>query len=353
MNTPQDPQPQDLPSQTPQALATTQLPEQPITTSSVSERILLPDEMPVSPPLKPAPVTTPVPSKKPWLLAGLALGLMLLAAAGYVLRGNLSPNATDTFYQAVTNHMRTKYIRQRYTIDTGYSVTTSDAQIDLSDPASPKTMQFSSYEVDGKKTMQIATVTTGNYAEYAKIGFSDLSGGTDAARNFYKPLTNVWVRLTSAQEAAWFDPFSMSANVNQTQGELLVGNYPPKLRDELSKMYRESGVFEFDKTKVVSDTVDGKNIWKYPVKVNETKLAAINKKAEEKLGLKHSYNEAAAVPSFTCWIDKKTQRVVKVIATTQEQEITIDLTYPTTLTVQPPKDAKTLKQLGLSPPVTP
>ncbi|QQS20025.1 hypothetical protein IPL85_01010 [Candidatus Saccharibacteria bacterium] len=295
----------------------------------------------------PAAIEPPTRLKTKYIMLVLLL-IFLLVAGGIFASKMLVVDPEAVFYETLENHMSTKYIGQRYTTDVGYAVIVSDTKTDFSNPAEPKTVLHDTYKVDGKIIAEIESITTGTRAEYGKIMHVDSSERDESIQAMYKTLAGKWLKCNSEAEASLVDPYGFAGNVNQTQGEFLVGNYPAELRRELLTMYRETKVFTFDKKKVKTERLGEISAFKYDIKINKDALSKVNRKAEEKLGLKHTYN-AGDMPTTeaTVWIDKTSKKVVRVLSKALMQKTTVDITYPDTLKIVIPEEAKTLDQLGV------
>ncbi len=281
------------------------------------------------------------------------LMVLLLAGGGLFARKMLAADPEAVFYQALESHMSTKYIGQRYVNDFSYAVITSETHTDFSDPAKPKTMLHDTYKVDGKKIIEVETITTSDQAEYGKIIYVDSSQGDKSIQDMYKTLTGKWVKFSSKDEAALVDPYNFAGGVNQTQGEILVGNYPAIVRSEILAMYKSSKALGFDKQKVKTERLDGKSAFKYVITIDRANLAKINQKAEEKLGLRRSdFIENMQDVKMTMWVDKKSGRVIRISSQHAMRKTTVDFTYPDTLSVATPSGAKTLSEWGVTLPTS-
>lgn len=155
---------------------------------------------------------------------------------------------------------------------------------DFSNPAKPKTKIRTTYLKNSKKVFVLDTITYGTYAEYGKYTAMDdaaLVGGPLAKS--YQNAIGKWVRLESKDEAVVFDPTNSAGRVKMTQGEMLVGNYPAPVRQELVEAYKTKKVLSFDPKQVKTETISGKKAFKYLIKVNTRALEDVNHVAEKNL----------------------------------------------------------------------
>ncbi len=205
----------------------------------------------------------------------------LVIVGGFFTYKMLAVTPEKALYQAIENQLSTKYIGQLYTTDLGYMVIKSDTHTDFSNPAKPRTTLHDTYKVDTKTIAEIQNITTGTRVDYSKAVRITSEGKDEIVKEMYKKMIGRWVKVESENEARLVDPYEFAKNVNQTQDEFLVGNYPTGVRSELRDMYKKSKVFTYDQKKVKTERVDGKSAFKYELTINKKALAEVNKKAEE------------------------------------------------------------------------
>lgn len=271
------------------------------------------------------------------------IGLLMLGGGLAFLLMSMTVNQTDRFYQALEKSMSTKYLNQKYDVSSTSSLLsfsiTADTYSDFSDVKAPKTKAHLVIDSNSKTVEDADFVITKNYTNYAKIKV--LGDGQEYAKSNYKK--DVWYSFSSKSQASFVDIFNMGGSVNQTFGEFLSGNYTEADRNALVKLYKDEKCFTFDsKTDVKERTIDGEKLYVYTVKMNGAAILKVNQEAAKRLGIAEPDRDQYKDGTVEISVRASDNRVVHVTMTENQLKMNVTISYPSSVDIVVPTDAKPL-----------
>ena len=248
--------------------------------------------------------------RKLWLIAGVViLALAVLAALLGLNATALTPE--KRFAKALENHLMVTTISQDYaTVGEGLNFTLN-TETDFTDPKESKTGGTLSMDVDSQGVVMkmegeaVSPKPGEGYAKYSEYVWELFGQEADLTDD----VKDKWVRLDGDEEAIAADPAAGIIDVNTPLGEVIVGNFDPGLRQEILNKIRADNTYKI--TSFENEDVDGQKTVRYEVELNKEKLKELNDFVAEKLGIENTVNDVLT-DKFTLWVDKNTNRFVKV-----------------------------------------
>jgi hypothetical protein len=312
----------------------------------------------------PRPVDTePVKPRKLRRFIGILMAILLVGTIGagvYSIWRNIRTNngsnisgtsitAADKerLYRAMDNHLATKYVRQMYSQTTAplnMGITKLDATSDFSDPSNPKS--YIRYEIKsgaGKSAIDGAgeIIVRDNREFFGKLSKPVLFYQGDES---LKPKENQWyqIPMNDMTGELLLDPISVRTSLNSSMGEVPVGNFDDKTRQELMQLIKDRQVYTIKKAREV--TLEGEKMTYYDIDFNTAAANELNKKIADAIGTKDSAVIANStkndVRNMEIWVSHETGRIAQIKmdraypaaksekASTIKESITVILNYP-------------------------
>lgn len=306
-----------------------------------------------------ASLNIPVPKKSRLglIIAGTVAAVLLIGggvAAFMWMQYTNSPQ--QRLYRALDSHMTTTLIQQDYvqSIDLGEKIETNiQATSNFTDPKSPQSYMKYAVKLAGKTSFAGELTVLDDKEYFGKL--SQQPDGFAGATSQYQPVPKQWYRVDAGDFGGvmFLDPASLSKNVNVPTGEVIVGNFEDKARQELMTFIKEKNVY----TIVGSEdtTLNDQNATRIDLNIDADQLKELNKKAMAALGVSEDkINEKTAPKNQTSqlWISHKTGRITKAEMTwdstvmggngSKTKDVsTVNISYPTSAaTITKPEGAK-------------
>lgn len=263
------------------------------------------------------------------------VALLVIAAGVYAIMGLAKADPTALFNSSIINALSTSSLKQTSTSNDGDVTVSYDLQ-NLKDIKVFSTASLDTngilYEIEGFGNMK------NTYIRYTKISGEGVKP-PDVAR-----LLNKWVSIRvdgqlPLRNGGLTTPFSDPRYL--FFGQYIFGNFSAEERTMLSNFISDNNIYEYDKTKVTNETIDGNTVTVYDVTLNTDKLAEYNKMVADMIGLTESdINDALTdikgITQAKMYINTQDKRLVKVQITQDSQ--TINNTYSDFNTVTLPAE---------------
>jgi hypothetical protein len=314
-------------------------------------------------------------------VVAIVVGILLLvggAAAAYVYAQQKQPEQApvvaakpvDTkalFYDAIESHMSVSYIGQQFDLEqtssaTGHLVGHVKGMTDFSNPAKPKSKIVYSVKDQGPDpvidvTGEILDLQESNY--YARLTKTDTSAKNETVTAVGVDM-DTWYQIP-AEDSAYglfvFDIGGMRPTINSSEGQVIVGNYPENVRQDLMKFIKDNKVYTIKNTKTVDN--DKEKMTHYTVVIDSQSLNKLNEKARTAIGLtgteKKDFTEYGGEGvKYEFVVDTNNKRLAKVHSERLSEDkkstdkVTITLSYPKDI-IEELKKPATIKSLPASP----
>lgn len=317
----------------------------------------------------PRPVETePAKPRRLRRFIGILMAILLVGAIGagaysvwQNIRANNHPSISgvsitaadkERLYEAINNHLATKYVRQTYSQTTeplNMGITKLDAISDFSDPSNPKSHIL--YEIKsgtGENTIDGAgeIIVRDSKEFFGKLSKPVLFYQGDES---LKPKENQWYQIPISDTAGetLLDPISVRTSLNSSMGEVPVGNFANKTRQGLLKLIKDRQVYLIKKADEA--TLESKKMTHYDIDFNAAAANELNKKVADVIGAKDGTIIAnftkSDVRSMEIWIGHETGRIAQIKmnreypaaksekTSTIKESIIVTLSYPNNATV--------------------
>jgi hypothetical protein len=283
-----------------------------------------------------APVFPDVPPKRKSgrKLAGLLVVLLVVIAAGggaYAMVQQAKPTPDKVFQKALSVSMSTNSMSENIKSNTA----NVDYKFEFSDVSKPK--------VSAKGTTSVydsISLTVEGYddavSSYARTSYKSSSAGT--TKDDGQPFDSGWIQIR--QDGKLPETYTDSGNYLRgildtvadghigTNGDFINGNFSPVDRQKFINTINTNRIYAYDVAKVTKETLDGRAVFKYPVKVNAKALEELNKQVAKVTGADSGFLEAvrsstAQVLDSTMYVAIDDGHLLKVVTTDGSQTATV------------------------------
>ncbi len=260
--------------------------------------------------------------KKGFLLTALSLLVLIggVCTAVFLLMNNTDPD--KLFNTMINNSLSVTSYRQLSTEkdSDGTLYSKTDIKVDLADIKNPKSSAVYTFdEISTELPSKIETYGGNN--SYLRVSTKDPeSFGIDPK------YTDKWIKIdtkASIEDGSLSHYFAVFADAKTNLfGHFAMGNYSDNQRQELANFIVSSKVYDYDRTQVSTEVLNGNTVLVYKATINQAKLTELNEKIAKIVGVDKdslalfSLQGLSEVSTAKMYVDSKKAVLVKVVAET-------------------------------------
>jgi len=163
----------------------------------------------------------------------------------------------------------------------------------------------------GETTVITRTIATpkDNYVSYSNI---KVANQKESQSKDFSQLLNIWGKQTEQEGGR-------DVYYDAVYGAILFGYLPQNKRVELTNFIQDKNLYQIDYSKVTSESVDGRAVYKYPIEMNTKNYIELLKLYDQATGLKAvegvdpaQYQNSPPV-KVSAFVDKKSHQLARLV----------------------------------------